>query len=131
MADFAKEWVQKYGDPLFRYAFTKVSNREKAEDLVQETFVSAIKAYDKFEKRSSEKSWLFSILKYKIIDSYRSKGRNLEDKFESDEMIDSLFDEVGRWKSSLCEWSMTPEEALNHSEFRSVLKRCIEYLPQI
>ena len=129
MADFAKTWVNDYGNLLFGYAFKKVNDREKAEDLVQDTFVSALKGYDKFEKRSSEKSWLFSILKHKIIDYYRSKGRNKTDNFESDEMIDALFDEVGHWKNRVNEWE-SPELALQNSEFRKVLEQCIGNLPE-
>ncbi len=130
MTNFANSWLTEYGDILFRFAFSRVNDRERAEDLVQETFVSAIKGYDNFEKRSSEKSWLFSILKHKIIDFYRSKGRNSTDSFESDEMIDSLFNESGHWKESVQEWN-SPELALQNSEFRKVLQNCIEHLPQM
>jgi len=51
-------WVKTYGDYLYSLALIKVSNRETAEDLVQDTFLSAFKARDSFRKNSSEKTWL-------------------------------------------------------------------------
>ncbi len=72
MSNVAETWVEEYGDLLFRFAYVRVNDRGRAEDLVQDTFLSAIKGYDNFAKRSSEKSWLFSILKNEIIDFYRS-----------------------------------------------------------
>ncbi len=130
MADFARTWVTDYGNLLFGYAYKRVNDREKAEDLVQDTFVSALKGYEKFEERSSEKSWLFSILKHKIIDYYRSKGRNKTDTFESDELIDALFDDKGHWKDPVEQWN-SPEVVLQNSEFRSILRKCVDHLPEI
>ncbi len=49
-----------------------------AEDLVQETMLSAYQARDKFRGGSSERTWLVSILKRKIIDHYRKQSRNPE-----------------------------------------------------
>jgi len=70
-------WVDEYSDYLFRFAITRVSDEEKAKDLVQDTFFSALKAYDKFEHKSSIKTWLTSILKRKIYDFYRVKDREV------------------------------------------------------
>ncbi len=64
-------WVDNYADYLYRYAQSRVNDSAVAEDLVQETFLSAWKARERFEGRSSEKTWLSSILKNKIIDYYR------------------------------------------------------------
>ena len=64
-------WVTSFGDYLFSYALLKVGKREIAEDLVQEAFISAIKAKDTFKGDSSEKTWLTAILNNKIIDHYR------------------------------------------------------------
>lgn len=68
-------WVDNYADSLFSYAFFRVQNRSLAEELVQETFVAALVAKDKFKGNSSEKTWFFAILKNKIIDQLRRKYR--------------------------------------------------------
>ena len=65
------DWLDQYGDALFRFALARVNTREIAEDLVQEVFISAVQAKERFEGKSSEKTWLFSILKHKIIDHFR------------------------------------------------------------
>ncbi|MEX1002812.1 MAG: sigma-70 family RNA polymerase sigma factor [Crocinitomicaceae bacterium] len=66
-------WVDEYSDMLYNYAFTRVSDHEMAKDLVQDTFVSALKALDNFQGKSTIKTWLFSILKRKIIDHWRKQ----------------------------------------------------------
>jgi len=65
------EWISNYADALYAYAKPRVNDAQLAEDLVQETFLSAWKARDGFKGEASEKSWLFTILKNKIIDHYR------------------------------------------------------------
>jgi len=69
------KWVDLYGNYLFRYAFFRVNNKSTAEDIVQETFLSALKAIDNFKFKSTEKTWLTGILKFKIIDYYRKKAK--------------------------------------------------------
>ena len=72
------EWTQIYGDYLYSYALSRVYRKELAEDLVQETFLSALKSKDSFQGRSKEQTWLTSILKNKIIDHYRKVGNSRE-----------------------------------------------------
>ena len=62
------QWVNEYGDQLYRYALPRVSDSEIAKDLVQDTFLAAWRNVDKYKGEASEKNWLFTILKNKIID---------------------------------------------------------------
>jgi len=71
-------WLNKHGDYLFSFALSRISKRDIAEDLVQETLLSAYQARDKFRGGSSERTWLVSILKRKVIDYYRKESRNPE-----------------------------------------------------
>ena len=66
-----EKWVEQYSDFLYRYAYSRVNDTTTAEDLVQETFLSALKAYENFDGKSSERTWFVSILKHKIIDCLR------------------------------------------------------------
>src|ERR1700759_4058835 len=70
-----ERWVDDHGDCLYRYALIRVRDREVAQDLVQETLLAAIRQVDKFKGRSSERTWLCSILKNKISDRFRKLGR--------------------------------------------------------
>lgn len=64
-------WINSYADFLFNYTITRVRDEETAKDLIQETFLSALKAAPKFRGEATERTWLTSILKRKIIDYYR------------------------------------------------------------
>jgi RNA polymerase sigma-70 factor (ECF subfamily) len=72
-----ERWVDAYGDALFGFALVRVQNREAAEDLVQETYFAALRSRKSFQGRSSEKTWLFGILKHKILDYFRRPQRTL------------------------------------------------------
>ena len=67
------EWVQQYNQEMCNWATHKVSDSELAKDLVQDTFLAASEKISSFKGERSPKTWLFSILKYKIIDHYRAK----------------------------------------------------------
>ena len=56
-------WVDQYGDILFRYALQRVKDTGVAEELVQETFLAAMRAKDRFRGQSTEQTWLFAIVK--------------------------------------------------------------------
>src|SRR6516165_7142061 len=72
-----ERWVEEHGDYLFKYALSRLRDTARAEDLVQETFLAALKGAREFQGRSSEKSWLVGILKNKIYDCYRKAGREI------------------------------------------------------
>jgi RNA polymerase sigma factor (sigma-70 family) len=66
-------WVDEYSDMLYNYSYTRINDHELAMDLVQDTFVSALKGLENFQGKSTIKTWLFSILKRKIIDHWRKQ----------------------------------------------------------
>lgn len=65
--------IQAQSPALFALAYRLVRERAEAEDLVQETWVSALRSAPSFEQRSSLRTWLFSILRRRIADSFRRK----------------------------------------------------------
>ena len=92
-------WVDRYGDYLYHFALSRVHNPTVAEDLVQETFLSALRSLKDFKGRSSEKTWLAGILKHKIGDHFRKSVREqpVEDLQTDTESIDAFFDQKGNW----------------------------------
>src|SRR5262249_13183465 len=66
MQSAAARWVDDHGECLYRYALVRVRRPEVAEDLVQEALLAAVRGYEKFGGRSSERSWLVGILKNKL-----------------------------------------------------------------
>ncbi len=71
------DWIVLYGDLLFKYAKARVQDEAVAEDLVQDAFLSALKHWEGFREESTVKTWLFSILKNKILNYYRKAAREL------------------------------------------------------
>jgi RNA polymerase sigma-70 factor (ECF subfamily) len=64
-----------YLDDVFRFSLGLTRNRAQAEDLVQDTYMKAFKAFPTFRSGSNAKSWLFRICKNHFIDRYRVKAR--------------------------------------------------------
>jgi len=67
------ELYNKYHHDVFQFLFYMVKSKEQAEDMVQEVYIRVLKAYDRFEGKSSEKTWLFSIAKNVAIDHFRKQ----------------------------------------------------------
>ncbi|MDQ0232921.1 RNA polymerase sigma factor SigX [Metabacillus malikii] len=101
MEDTFQRIYEKYHHDLFQFLFYLVKSREQAEDLVQEVYIRVLKSYDRFEGRSSEKTWLFSIARHVAIDWFRKQNslrQRIIEKFDWDrqQLVDShaLPDEV-------------------------------------
>jgi RNA polymerase sigma-70 factor (TIGR02943 family) len=127
-------WVKLYADYLLRYAMFRINDKILCEDLVQETFLSALKAKDNFKGNSSEKTWLISILKNKIIDEYRKKSKSMPsiNDLEEEEIADARFFEKVpmndyNWKKdqSPQDWSPNIEDKIIHKEYLQILRLCI------
>lgn len=133
----ADSWVKEYADYLFHFAHQRVDDSELASDLVQETFLSGLERMETFEGRSSELTWLRTILKNKIIDHYRRQASGLNklmvDMPQQTEDVTEFFDGNGIWKA---EFAPRPffageEERLHAKEFNKVLEYCMKKLPQL
>jgi len=129
-------WVEDHGDALFGFAALRVRDRAIAQDLVQETFLAALKAREGFAGRSTERSWLFGILRNKLADHYRLQAREVslgEDSPLAEEQGAFCSTGVGKdgWVKRFAPkpWE-TPEESLISKEFQEVLKGCLSQLPE-
>jgi RNA polymerase sigma-70 factor (ECF subfamily) len=124
-------WVDRYGDFLYRFALARVKDTSIAEDLVQETFLAALRARENFQGRSAPKTWLVAILKHKIVDHIRKSVREQSlDSFDSvDKVIEDAFDDRGEWKVKPRSWTINPMKILEQKEFMAILYRCLAELP--
>jgi RNA polymerase sigma-70 factor (ECF subfamily) len=130
----AEYWVARYGDTLFGFAAARVRDPAIAEDLVQETFLGALKSKGAFAGRSNERAWLFGILRNKLVDYYRRQRREVSfgedepfvpgDGFIQDGVRKGSWDP--RWAPKAWE---TPDESLSKKEFQAVLQNCMSRLP--
>ncbi|SMB81121.1 RNA polymerase, sigma-24 subunit, ECF subfamily [Hymenobacter roseosalivarius DSM 11622] len=69
-------WLSRYGSDLFRFARRRVATVAAAEELVQETIVSALGTLASFRQESSERTWLFVIMRRRLVDYYRQQARS-------------------------------------------------------
>ena len=125
------EWVDRYGDALYRYAVHKVSCRDLAEDLVQETFLAALGSLERYRGDASELTWLIGILRRKIVDHFRRRERELPSAGLGtvDHLVEKMFTSGGHWRHKLGGWPKDPHQALQQQEFWKVLDECVGNLP--
>jgi RNA polymerase sigma-70 factor (ECF subfamily) len=118
--------------PLLRFAQLQLRNASMAEDVVSETLLAMLEKPGSFEGRSSLRTYATGILKFKIIDVLRQRGRevHIEPLAEQsmDDALDALFAADGHWQQPPQAWQQ-PEQALEQSQFFEVLQLCVERLP--
>lgn len=127
-----EKWVGDHGDYLYNYAYSRVMSKSLAEDLVQDTFVAALKAMHSFQGKSSEITWLISILKRKVIDHYRKSSTTKE--ISSSEFVKPFNEDgpmQGHWimERTPKEWPHELDDVLHREEFRKILEVCLSFLP--
>ncbi len=126
------QWVDAYGDSLYRFALSRLHDHSSAEDAVQETFLSALRSHAKYKGEASELTWLIGILKHKVVDIIRKESRMVatEEIVPPNEDTDEVFfDRKGRWRVGISAWKVHPSQLIERKEFRSVLQRCLAHLP--
>lgn len=125
------EWLSEHGDALYAYARSRVGRRELAEDLVQETFLAAVKAPAGYRGEASVRTWLISILRRKVVDHYRKSSTSREtgnESFRESQEHQSSFTSSGKWKNVPSVWK-TPPEILEDREFWIIFESCLSKLP--
>ncbi len=129
------QWPDRYGDELYRFALSRVSNTSAAEELVQDTFLSALDGLATFRAEASERTWLFVILRRKIIDYYRRQARtsvvSLDALAEEGTPETDYFDpDSGHWTAAQAPVSWrSADAALEQQELHELLLRCQQRLP--
>ena len=128
--DEAESWVDRYGEILYRFAMIRVKDPVIAEDLVQETFLAALRGRDSFQGRSSLKSWLVAILKHKIVDHIRkSVKEKVNENFDSlADQVEASFDDQGKWNLRPQNWTVNPGKLYQQKEFMDILYQCLARL---
>jgi RNA polymerase sigma-70 factor, ECF subfamily len=124
--------LERYGPAMTRLAMQYVSGRAVAEEVVQDTWMGVLLGLDRFEGRSSFKTWLFRILLNKAKTRGRREGRCVELSSLAKEeagAVESACDAAGPWVSAARRWDDDPEAWLLAQETRASLQAAIEALP--
>ena len=126
-------------DALYRYALPRVRSHHAAEDLVQETLITAVKKFDDFQGRAALGTWLTGILRNKILDHLRhlqrhpeSPATDNENSSEADPTAE-MFDANGAWKfepsAGLEILETDPAQLADRAEIRAAVQQCLDKLP--
>ena len=125
------KWIDNYADYLYNYSISRVNNSDLAKDLVQETFFAGLKSAKNFLGKASERTWLVSILKRKIIDHYRKiNSRKGQAEVRMNFYDDG--DNEGNWLEERVpqSWDNASEKKIENDELRNQLELCINKLPE-
>lgn len=122
------QWIDLYSDYLFNYTITRVNDREIAKDLIQDTFFAGLKSMKNFKGEASERTWLISILKRKIIDYYR-KINSRKGKAEV-RMTYNIDEQEGDWLEERVEDEgyLNAQESLENAELGDAIYDCMSKL---
>jgi RNA polymerase sigma-70 factor, ECF subfamily len=135
------ELMRMYGAGMLRVARMYVSSRAVAEEVVAEAWLAVLSGIDRFEGRSSLKTWLFRI----VANTAKTRGvreaRTIplsalgDDEGESAVDVDRFFGPdarfPGHWSAPPQSWAGAPEERLIADETLGVIERAIEELPPL
>jgi RNA polymerase sigma-70 factor (ECF subfamily) len=129
-------WLDQHGSALYRFALLRLRDAQKAEEVVQDTLVSALQARARFNGGASVRTWLIGILKHKIMDQFRHDAR--EAPLQSPDLVsadddlfaeEDFFDSKGSWREKVSDWG-NPEDSLERSQLIAILQRCLDALPE-
>jgi RNA polymerase sigma-70 factor (TIGR02943 family) len=127
---FSNDWVETHADYLFNFAIGQVRDRSVAEDLVQETFLAALKSQDGFSGRSSERTWLVGILRHKICDHLRKTCRERARRVDcAPGNEETSCEECMVWLHDVAAESQLPDRRMELQEFRKNLELALGKLP--
>ena len=120
--------VARYHQPMLRLANSLVGSRAVAEEAVQDTWLGVVRGVDRFEGRSSFKTWLFRIL----VNRTRSATR----REPSSTQIDALytvdptrFDARGQWAEPVEQWNEESDRRLDAATLAPILSAALDDLP--
>jgi RNA polymerase sigma-70 factor (ECF subfamily) len=117
---------------LLRFALIQLRNKPLAEDAVQDALVAVLEKPASFQGKSSLRTYVTGILKYKIIDALRASQREQtlqsDDQQSDADMIDALFLAGGHTAEMPRKWG-DPDDTLAQKDFFRVLETCMENLP--
>jgi RNA polymerase sigma-70 factor (ECF subfamily) len=138
-----EELVDQYHVPLRRFALTFVRSAAVADEVVQETWLGVIRGIDRFEGRSSLKTWIFQILTNTAKTRAEREGRTVplsaltgvaddEPTVDPSRFLDEQHERwPGHWAAPPSRWDELPEEALLGHETLAILKETITALPEM
>jgi RNA polymerase sigma-70 factor (TIGR02943 family) len=133
MPSSLEDELSGFRSDMLRFARLQLRDDYAAEEAVQDAFVSALDNLHKFDHRAQLKTWVFSILRNKVIDIIKSRARTAAREVYLIEELsaDEQFDEYGGWQEETMpsEWG-DPERSFENTQFWQVFQFCLNRLPE-
>jgi RNA polymerase sigma-70 factor (ECF subfamily) len=124
---------------MLRVAMTYVHDRAVAEEVVQDTWVAVLNGLDRFEGRSSLRTWIFRILMNRAISRFGRERRSVpfsafgdgedEPSVDPDRFHSPDHPQAGQWASPPRSWDAIPEDVLASDETLEVIRDAVDRLP--
>lgn len=140
--DWSDPSIETIRRDMLRFAQMQLRDAGAAEDMVQEAFVAAVSGEQAFAGRAALKTWMFAILRNKIVDHIRRNAREINrsdlgaEDDDGDDGMDALFNRKMMWSSGYWNhedgpdtWS-NPDEALSQKQFWTIFDACVNHLPE-
>jgi RNA polymerase sigma-70 factor (ECF subfamily) len=127
--------IESHRAYLMRYALAQLRDAQLAEEAVQEALLAALEGIAGFDGRSTLRTWLTSILRFKVVDLQRRAVKERaqesldEERTAGDDegWLDEYFDETGHWRAPPQAWG-DPESSLEQRRFWESFERCLSGL---
>jgi RNA polymerase sigma-70 factor, ECF subfamily len=120
--------VRRYEETVYRFAFTVCRDREKADETLQDTFITVFRKLSTFDGKSKFSTWLYAVVtNHCLMKRRRRKLQDLEDPLEA-------YDEPptgaeGRQKTPVARWDETPADIAHNRQLQEALENAILRLP--
>ncbi|MBE0429767.1 MAG: sigma-70 family RNA polymerase sigma factor [Thermoleophilia bacterium] len=124
-----EDLVYRYEDQVYNLAYRMLRNREDAEDVLQDTFLSVIRALDKFKGKSSFSTWIYRIATNAALTKLRQRSRKLKTEGEFLDEIYSVHKQAHAG-ATMIDWAANPIESVLNEEARQVMEEAIAELPE-
>ncbi len=140
-ADAFEELVDKYHAAIVRFARLYVGTQELAEDVAQETWMGVLRGLDRFEGRSSLKTWIFRIAANRAQTKGKRESRTIpfaalasseagqDEAVEVDRFLPAESERPGFWSTLPVDFDNQPEGRLLSEETFDVIRKAIDTLP--
>jgi len=123
-----KSLVSRYHNRLVRFAESMVPTRGMAEEIVQDTWIAVVKGIDRFEGRSSVKTWLFRILANRARTASAREARTVP--LGDDHELDGRFNRSGAWSEPPVPWADEVDSRVVANEVAGRIRALLPALPE-
>ncbi|MBZ0199766.1 MAG: sigma-70 family RNA polymerase sigma factor [Ignavibacteriaceae bacterium] len=113
------ELVRNYERTVYNFAFKICRNQEKAENTMQETFLSMIKSLHQFDGNSKLSTWLYRIVTNHCLMEFRKRKHYFVELDNDDEFIDDKY---------VADWDSLPTKSIENAELKTILDNAINKL---